>query len=49
MMQSFLLLVQFLKLDADEVFAGRRSRRRCCSSTAMVVHHLTLLLLLRLL
>jgi len=44
MLQSFLLFVQFLKLNTDEMFTGRRS---LCGATGMVmVHHLILLLLL---
>ena len=56
-LQSFLLLVQFLKLEAYEVFAGGRSwtaASAAAGGAAAVVsvpgrHHLTLLLLLLLL
>jgi len=51
-LQSLLLLVQFLKLETDKVFAGRRSRRCSSSATTTSVdaamvsmsHHLTVLL-----
>jgi len=58
-LQSFLLLVQFLKLETYEVFTGRRSRATVSSGTAAAgatgvmpvsgAHHLTVLLLRRLL
>ena len=47
-MQPFFLLVQFLKLDAYEVLAGRRSRGAGAGAAAVVRvssgHHLALLL-----